>query len=200
MRRIASLLGIGVLAVLGCSCSFAMRPVRFDAGAADWESLTGHWRGDYTITGRDRHGLIEFRLKGLTHEATGDVLMIFERTAWPVTGMPPKDGMPPQPPLDSQLLAIQFVAVDHGMIRGNMERYWDPDRGCNAWGTFLGSVDGHVISGSFTSVCDDGMRVLHGRWRVERSHDVTPSSLSHTSRPSPYQSVGTLAVRSARTH
>ena len=174
MRRIASLLGIGMLAVLGYGCSFAMRPVHFEAGAADWESLAGHWRGDYTITGRARHGLIEFRLKGLPHEATGDVLMIFERSAWPVTGMPPKNGVSSQPPLDSQLLAIQFVAADHGMIRGNMEPYWDPDRGCRAWATFLGSVDGRVISGSFISVCDDQMRVLHGRWRVERRSPDSP--------------------------
>ena len=82
--------------------------------------------------------LIEFRLKGLLQEAAGE------------------------------LLVIHFVTADRGMIRGTMNAYWDPDRECLANASFLGSVDGDVIAGSFVSTCDDGVRVLRGRWRVER--------------------------------
>ena len=168
MSRLTSLLGITALAVLGSGCSFAMRPVHVDAGAADWQALAGDWRGNYSISGRDRHGVIEFRLKALEHEAAGDVLMISDRSSWPATGMPPKDGFPRRPPDFSQLLAIRFVAADRGMVSGTMEPYWDPDRECRAWATFLGSADGEVIAGSFISVCDDRTRILRGRWRVER--------------------------------
>jgi hypothetical protein len=164
MHRLVSLLGITALAVLGAGCSFAMRPVQVDASFADWEALAGDWRGGYAITGRDRHGVIEFRLKTLEREASGDVLMISDRSALPVTGMPPKDGFPRRPPDASQLLAIRFVAADRGMIRGTMEPYWDPDRECRAWATFLGSADGDVVTGSFISVCDDRSRILLGRW------------------------------------
>ena len=76
MHRLVSLLAITALGVLGSGCSFAMRPVHVDASAADWVALAGDWRGDYAIAGRDRHGVIEFRLKALEHEASGDVLMI----------------------------------------------------------------------------------------------------------------------------
>jgi hypothetical protein len=168
MRRISWLSCVALAITLATSCSYAMRPVTFDASRADWERLAGEWRGQYTIGGRERHGLIEFRLKALEREASGDVLMIADRVVWPMTGMPPKDGFPRQPPPSQQLLTIRFVGAAGGEIRGNMEPYWDPDRHCRAWASFLGSVDGDVISGSFISVCDDGARVLSGRWRVER--------------------------------
>jgi hypothetical protein len=130
--------------------------------------LAGDWRGEYTLGGHERRGLIEFRLKALEREASGDVLMIADRYGRPMTGMPPREGTSHQPPASPQLLTIRFVEAVGGEIRGNMDPYWDPDRNCRAWASFLGSVDGDVIAGSFISVCDDGARVLGGRWRVER--------------------------------
>lgn len=176
MHRTLSQLGIAAVAVLVSGCSFAMRPVQLEATRTDWAALAGDWRGHYTVTGRDRHGLIEFRLKALEHEASGDVLMISDRSGGPITGMPPRDGAPFRRPVDSQLLAIQFVAAEHGLVRGNLAPYWDPDRECRAWASFLGSVDGHVITGSFLSVCDDGVRILGGRWRVERRAGTQPAA------------------------
>jgi hypothetical protein len=167
MLRTVSLLGIALVAVLGAGCSLAMRPVHVEATATDWAALAGNWRGSYTVSGRERHGLIEFQLKGLEHEASGDVLMISDRSGWPITGMPPVDARH-LPRSTSQLLPISFVAADQGMIRGDMAPYWDPDRECRAQASFFGSVDGPVIAGSFISVCDDRVRILRGRWRVER--------------------------------
>ena len=168
MRRISLLSSVVLAVAFASGCSYAMRPVAFDATRADWERLTGDWRGEYTIGPRGRHGLIEFRLKGLEREASGDVLMITDQSGRPLTGMPPTDGAARQLPPSPQLLTIRFVEAVGGEIRGNMDRYWDPDRSCRAWASFLGSVDGDVIAGSFISVCDDGARVLGGRWRVER--------------------------------
>ncbi len=45
------------LALCGAGCTFAMRQVAFEATPTDWERLAGEWRGDYTMTGHDRHGL-----------------------------------------------------------------------------------------------------------------------------------------------
>lgn len=168
MRRGALLLGILTLAVLGAGCSFALRPVPVEATHADWENLAGHWRGRYTIDDRDRRGVIEFRLNAREHEASGDVLMIADRFGGPLAGAPGTHESPRQLPTQSQLLGIRFVAADHGRIRGQMVPYWDPDRKCEAWASFLGSADGDVIAGSFISVCEDGARVLKGRWRVAR--------------------------------
>ena len=167
MRRITAVLALSVPVVIAAGCSFAMRPVRVDATAGDWERLSGSWRGQYTLQDQDRHGVIEFKLDGREREASGDVLMIAP-SRWPVTGMPSSDRAQRQPRSATQLLSIRFVAADHGLVRGDLEPYWDPDRECLALTAFFGSVDGDVIAGSFVSICEDGVRTLRGRWRVER--------------------------------
>ena len=175
MIRRATLLAATIATLLGAGCALAMRPVPVEASPADWEKLAGEWRGEYRMDGHDRHGLIAFRLKAGVREAAGDVLMIPDRFAWPYAGMPPTDTSPvPRSQGESQLLSIRFVSVDRGMVGGNMAPYWDPDRDCRAFAAFTGSVDGDVIAGSFLSVCEDGVRTLKGRWRVERNRHTGP--------------------------
>jgi hypothetical protein len=149
-------------------CAFALRPVPFDASPRQWELLAGTWRGNYETTKPSRHGLIEFRLKAAGHEAFGDVLMLRDRVGWPDNMILRNGKLIRNPELDPQLLDIRFVSADDRGIRGNLSPYWDPDRACLASASFLGSVDGDVITGSFTSVCEDGERVLEGTWRVRR--------------------------------
>ena len=175
-----AILAAVVAAGISAACGPAMRPVVFDASPADWQRLAGEWRGEYTMSGRDRHGLIAFRLAAGTHEASGDVLMISDRSAWPYTGMPSSEQMPGRAaPAESQLLSIRFVQADGGMVRGTMDPYWDRDRDCRAVASFLGSLDGNVIAGSFSTVCEDGVRTLNGRWRVERREagDGSPAAI-----------------------
>jgi hypothetical protein len=159
----------------GTACSLAMRPVPFHGSEADWQQLAGDWLGEYQIAEHDRYGVIEFRLKANEHAASGDVLMIVDDPRWPDTGMP-QDGRKGQPAPDSRLLSIRFVEADRGGIHGTMEPYWDPQRGCRASASFLGSVDGDVISGSLTSACEGGLGALRGHWRVERRRERPPAS------------------------
>jgi hypothetical protein len=168
MRRIYLSLSVSAALTFGAGCSLALRPVQMEAARAEWDRLAGDWRGDYSMAGRNRHGVIEFRLNAPERQASGDVLMIADRFKWPETGMPPRGDFPRLPTTDTQLLTIRFVAAVGGEIHGNMDPYWDPDRSCRAWASFAGSVDGDVIAGSFISICEDGARVLKGRWRVER--------------------------------
>ena len=96
--------------------------------------------------------------------------MIPDRFAWTYRAMPQHDlPAPGAAHTESQLLSIHFVSADRGAVVGNMAPYWDPDRDCQAFAAFTGSVDGDVIAGSFISVCEDGVRKLEGRWRVERN-------------------------------
>ena len=159
---------IAAAAVTLAGCLMAIRPVPFEATPAQWEVLAGRWRGEYGIADHDRHGTIEFRLKAAEREAFGDVLMVTDR-AERLSGMPERDPrVSHRPGPQSQLLEIRFVAAEAGRIRGAMAPYWDDGRQCRAWATFLGSVDGNVITGSLTTVCEGGTRELRGRWRVER--------------------------------
>jgi hypothetical protein len=133
----------------------------------DWERLSGEWRGRYTVAGEDRHGVIEFKLDAVEHSASGDVLMVAPR-GWTVTGMPSDREQRHRHAENTQLLSIRFVAAGDGLVRGELEPYWDPDRNCTAHALFSGSVDGDIIAGSFVSTCEGGVPVLRGRWRVDR--------------------------------
>lgn len=174
MRRGA--IAVSLVAALSSGCGMAMRPVVFEAKPADWETLAGEWRGEYTMTGHDRHGTIAFKLSAGAQRADGDVLMIPDTFGWPYRGIPGRDpGDLARADTRSQLLAIKFVSAEHGQISGTMDPYWDPDRSCRAVASFIGSVDGDVIAGSFISVCEDGVRTLRGRWKVQRSRHGAPA-------------------------
>lgn len=160
---------VAAIAAAASGCGFALRPVVMNATPADWAALDGEWRGEYTMAGHDRRGLITFRLRAEAHQAAGDVLMVPERSALPYGPMPMREAdAREQARTASQLLSIRFVSAEHGRIHGTMDPYWDPDRSCLAWASFVGSVDGTVITGRLVSVCEDGVRTLSGRWRVSR--------------------------------
>jgi hypothetical protein len=151
-------------------CGFALRPVVMNAALADWEALDGEWRGEYTMDGYDRRGLITFWLKAEAQQAAGDVMMMPDRFALPYGPMPVRSAdAREQAKTSPQLLSIRFVSAEHGGVHGTMDPYWDPDRSCQAWASFVGSVDGTVVAGRLVSVCEDGVRTLRGRWRVTRS-------------------------------
>jgi len=175
--RTCGVVAVSLIAALTTGCGMAMRPVVFDAKPADWERLAGEWRGEYTMTGHDRHGSIAFRLQAGAQRADGDVLMIPDTFAWPYRGAPGRDPGDIRPPdTRSQLLGINFVRAERGQITGTMDPYWDPDRSCRAFASFIGSVDGDVIAGSFISVCEDGVRTLRGRWKVQRNRHAGPAA------------------------
>ena len=151
-------------------CSLAMRPVPVSASHIQWEALTGEWRGTYQMDAYDRHGTIAFKLVAIEEQASGEVLMIPERTGWPYTQNRPGAGQPAERvPPKTELLTIRFVEAAEGTLSGTMDPYWDPDRHCTAHASFTGIVDGDSVSGSVTSVCENDVRVLRGRWRARRN-------------------------------
>jgi hypothetical protein len=151
------------------ACAMPMRAVTVTSTAAEWQMLAGEWRGEYWMRAYDRHGTIAFRLVASGDRASGEVLMISDRFEWPYQWYPHGPGLPAgslEP--RTELLSIRFVRAANGEISGRMAPYWDPDRRCHASAWFLGSVDGNIIQGTLSSVCDDDVRPLNGRWKVER--------------------------------
>ena len=169
MRNLIIVLGMASLSVVGFACAYNPPPVQVDASRADWEILSGHWRGTYSTTPEGRRGVIDFTLSAGEEQASGDVLMIAEHEKVPYRPYPPGDSRlgPTNAPY-TQLLTIRFVRAEHERISGTMAPYWDPDRSCQATAIFLGQVKDRAIEGTFTSLCDDGVRQLQGRWRVTR--------------------------------
>ena len=160
---------IAATTIASAACVAPPPAVPMFAGRADWEILAGHWRGSYTTSAANRRGLIDFTLSVGDEHASGDVLMIAKGTRIPYRPYPPGD--PRSGPIDAaytQLLTIKFVRADQGRISGTIASYWDPDRDCQAAATFLGTAQARTIEGTFTSACEDGVRQIHGTWRVTR--------------------------------
>jgi hypothetical protein len=169
MRNVLRVVGITVISAVGFACAYNPPPVPVEASRADWEILGGEWRGSYSTTPQGRSGSIEFKLSAGEEQAAGDVLMVAENAKTPYRPFPPGDSRlgPTNTPY-SQLLAIRFVRAEQGKISGTIASYWDPDRSCQATATFLGEVKDRTIDGTFTSLCEDGVRRLQGRWRVTK--------------------------------
>ena len=172
MRTVRRALGLGVVAFSAAltGCAPALRPVAFHATPAEWQRLAGEWRGEYWMRSYDRHGQITFNLVAGTETASGDVLMIPDRTGWPYERYPPQLPQDRAAEYRSRLLTILFVRAEDGEITGRMEPYWDPDRECSAVATFRGSVDGDAIYGTVSSTCvnDPARSSITGRWKVVR--------------------------------
>jgi hypothetical protein len=160
---------------MASGCSMAMRQVPVTAPHPQWEALAGEWHGTYQIDGYERHGTIAFKLVAAEEQASGEVLMIPERTGWPYTMNRPVPGeTPARVEPRTELLTIHFVEAADGVLNGTMDPYWDPDRRCTAHASFTGTVDRDTASGSVTSVCENDVRTLRGQWRARRNPPAPP--------------------------
>jgi hypothetical protein len=175
MRGAVLVAGVAAAVWMTAGCSMAMRQVPVTAPHAQWEALAGEWHGTYRMDGYDRHGTIAFKLVAVEEQASGEVLMIPERTGWPYTLNRPVPGETPgRSGPRTELLTIRFVEAADGVLNGTMDPYWDPDRQCTARASFTGTVDGDSASGTVTSVCENDVRTLRGQWRARRSPAASP--------------------------
>ena len=94
--------------------------------------------------------------------------MISDRFGSPYQAYPAGPDLPAPREPGTELMTIRFVRADGGQISGRLDPYWDPDRRCRASAWFLGSVDGDVMRGTFSSVCEDRGWPSNGRWKVTR--------------------------------
>jgi len=158
--------------VLAWGCSYVSPPIRLSGRPGDLEALAGKWTGSYQGEGlQGRSGTITFTLMAGEGHAHGDVLMTpsgyrqayqrYERHELTPSGR--------EMPLPSESLTIQFVQIDDGRIMGRLEAYWDPDRDSQAYTTFVGSMHGDTIDGTFYSTYSRPSADSSGRWKVKRN-------------------------------
>jgi len=166
---LAVMIGIAVVAAGRCASKTAV--VRMDADGGALEVLAGEWAGEYLGDEVDpRRGTILFSLIPGEDHAHGEVRMTpnGSRTPYaraersrPTSG----GGAGAEPPA---WLTIRLVRARDGNITGELDPYWDPDRGCGARTTFRGTVSGQTMSGTFETIYDAPVARTHGRCRVVR--------------------------------
>jgi len=169
-RNLSAVTGT-LVALLTAACA-SMPPVRMDATPGDYEMLAGEWRGEYSSAALGRRGAIEFKLVAGENKASGDVIMIPQTSGRPYEQRYNGDGTQTyygDGRGDSHMLTIFFVRAFSGAIEGMLDRYWDPDRKCNAMTVFRGTLTGKTISGTFTTTWECGAGEATGEWKVTRT-------------------------------
>jgi len=157
-----------ITALTASACSW-LPPVSLQGTPGDLERLAGEWTGEYESPALGRRGSIEFRLTAGTNEARGGVVMIPRGQMLPYQHEPYPEVEPRQGDVfSSAVLSIKFVRASNGSIRGMLDRYWDPDRGCYAVTVFQGFIGEGVTRGTFTTTFDAGMREASGTWWIEK--------------------------------
>lgn len=68
----------------------------------------------------------------------------------------------------NQVLAITFVQVAAGTVRGRLDPYRDPVCGCTLATSFVGTIRNGVIEGTYTSNHVQTGRIAGGTWRAVR--------------------------------
>ena len=166
MRMQSSVAALG-FALLAAACT-PMPPVAIDATPADLEILAGEWAGEYESAALGRRGSIEFKLKGGTNEARGDVLMVPSGRRTPYQPRPYDEGQHARAMESTEILTINFIRASDGSLAGRLDRYWDPDRNCFADTTFNGRVALGVVEGTFKTTFDCGAGAATGTWTATK--------------------------------
>jgi hypothetical protein len=161
------LIGLVLLAGLA-GCAGKSPPVPVQASAADIGRLAGRWEGEYNSDQTGRGGSIVFTLTAGSDTAEGDVLMIPAGSNQPIM----REGTTQQPYAAPgaipSVLSIRFVDYRDGQVSGALDPYRAPDCNCVVATTFIGTVTGDVIKGTFTIRGTPSPAPVTGEWEVHR--------------------------------
>lgn len=152
-----------LLAIAGCA-SAPPPPIAVSGTESSVAGLAGRWVGTYRISDGSRRGFIQFDLSLGNDFATGMVIM---QPAALVTmdALAPRGDLPH--PAGSEL-AVKFVHVEKGMVRGQLEPYTEPECACPVLTVFVGRQKGDRIEGTFTIKNTLTGEIRPGSWSVVR--------------------------------
>lgn len=150
-------LALATVGLAGCSLQGPAVPVI--GPAEEVARLAGVWRGEYWSPDTGRSGEVYFRFAEGADSAVGDVLMLPAGMEHEHQG-----GIHP----DAEYLSLLDVRVAGNRVSGHLAPYREPGTDCELRTTFVGTLEGDRIDGTFTSTRTEDRRVDRGRWRVWR--------------------------------
>jgi hypothetical protein len=153
------------LAILFAAACASKSPAPEVAMAGDISALNGHWEGVYSSEVTGRKGTIVFDLKPGDKVARGDVLMVPQGAKEGATSGPEAAQTMPQ------VLDISFVSAAAGVVRGTMAPYRDPACDCEVQTTFVGTISGDTVSGTYSTAPTGTGKggVATGTWKIARA-------------------------------
>ena len=151
-----------VLTLLG-GCRPVTLPVPVE-GSID--QLVGEWSGEFSSAQTGRFGSIFFRLEAGRDTATGDVVLIPDRT-YNVPTAPEWNEHPWS--TSAHVLEISFVRCTDGEVDGWIKPYRNPDTGELTHTEFTGVIVGDSLKGTFVTRGQNASKGTSGTWAVVRT-------------------------------
>lgn len=154
---------IALTASLLAACNAPPMPVPVEGTV---EQLVGEWSGEFSSAETGRRGSIFFRLEAGRDTATGDVLILPDRT-YNVPTAPEWNEDPWK--TSAHVLQISFVRCTDGEVDGWIRPYQDPDSGQLTYTDFTGVIVGDSLKGRFESRVENTGKRTSGTWTVVRT-------------------------------
>ena len=162
---------LGAVAAMADGCAVTHPPVAALGATAD---LAGVWEGTYESPDTGRWGSLYLTISAEGDSAIGEVVMVpraedvavrWDGGSWRRRGV-----------RRSQVLPIRFVrggGLPGGPaeVVGELDPYRDPGCGCALRTTFLGEVEGDVVTGTFATEAEDPLHDAEGTWSARRRVD-----------------------------
>ena len=136
---------IVVLVVALAGCGAGGKDVEVKGNDNELAKIAGDWQGTYKGVDSGRSGPVRFSLQLGRHVAEGEVVM---------------DSTTP--------LKIEFVQIKSGQIKGTIAPYTDPSCACQVETSFLGTIAGDAISGTFETKIAAKHLTQTGAWEAAR--------------------------------
>jgi hypothetical protein len=127
------------------ACGGSQKSVPVQGKDMDLAKIAGDWEGEYKGNESGRSGPVSFSLSMGSHTAEGQVIM---------------GGATP--------LKISFFKVQNNEVKGTIQPYTDPNCQCEVETTFLGTVVGDNIDGTFETKLGTTGQVQTGTWNAAR--------------------------------
>ena len=154
---------VTITASLLAGCNPAPPPVPVEG---TFDQLVGEWAGDFRNAETGRRGSIFFRLEAGRDNATGDVLLIPDRTHNTPTAPEWKEDAWKTSP---NVLQISFVRCTDGEVNGSITPYPDPDSGGLTRTEFTGHLARDTLRGKFVAVVEKTGKRTGGTWTAVRT-------------------------------
>jgi len=157
------------------ACASKQTPITITGDSGDRASLAGKWTGEYNSPVTARSGSIVFNLSPSGEAASGDVVMVprdygkalmpYSATTTSAATAAPQTQAVPGP----QVLTIKLVRVSGDTVSGVLDAYRDPQCDCPVVTTFVGTINGDTIDGTFSTRGSQAAAPQTGTWRVKRT-------------------------------
>ena len=135
---------------LASGCAAGLPSVAVKGSTPDRARLAGEWQGNFEALRSDLKGTIAFSLDAGRHTGSGAMTMTVPGEAQP------------------RALALDYIQVAEGSVKGKVEAYKDPQCDCMVETEFEGALAGDLIEGTYTSRMVGTDKSRAGFWSVQR--------------------------------